>query len=105
MLMFQAPPSGRVAEGRRPAAVVALLPRLLVHAPVGAELVVLLALLRIAEDLVRLVDLLELRLGRLVAGVHVGMMLAGELAVRLLDLFLRRALGDAERLVIVLEFH
>ena len=40
---------------------------LLVHPPVGAELVVFLALLRIAEDLVGLVDLLEARLGRLVA--------------------------------------
>src|SRR5581483_6247745 len=40
---------------------------LLVCAPVGAELVVLAALLRIAEDFVRLVDLFELPLGGLVA--------------------------------------
>ena len=39
--------------------------------PVGAELVVLAALLGIAEHLVGLVDLLELRLGRLVARVDV----------------------------------
>src|SRR5204863_9118007 len=36
---------------------------LLVHAPVGPELVVFFSLLRIAEHLVRLVHLLELRLG------------------------------------------
>src|SRR5205823_10629597 len=43
--------------------------RLFVHPPVGAELIVLLALRRIAEDLVGHVDLLEPRFGRLVARV------------------------------------
>ena len=90
MLMFQAPPCRRVAERGAAGHGLALLLRLLVHPPVGAELVVLLALLGVAEHLVGLVDLLELRLGGLVAGVHVGMVLAGELAVRLLDLLLRR---------------
>ena len=92
---------GAAAEGRAPR--LPLLLRLLVHAPVGAQLVVLPALLRIAEDLVRLVDLLELRFRRLVARVHVGMVLARQLAVRLLDLLFRRRLGDAERGVVVLE--
>ena len=38
-------------------------------------------------------------------GIHVRMMLAGELPVRLLDLFVRSRLRDAEGLVVVLEFH
>jgi hypothetical protein len=82
-----------------------LLTRLLVHLPVGAELVVLLSLLAVSQDLVRFVDLLELGLGGLVPGIHVWMVLAGELPERLLQLLVRRVLGDAERLVIVLEFH
>ena len=103
--MFQAPPwAGGVAE-RRHRATLALLLRLLVHPPVGAELVVLLSLLAVPEDLVRFVDFLELGLGGLVARVDVGMVLARELPERLLDLFLGGGLGDAERLVIVLEFH
>ena len=56
--------------------------------PVRPELVVLLALGGVAEDLVGLVDLLELALGRGVARLRVGVMLAGELAERLLDLSL-----------------
>ena len=92
-------------NGEPPGPSLALLLRLLVHPPVRAELVVFLALVGIAEHLVRLVDLLELRLGGLVPRIHVGMKLAGELAERLLDLLLRRGLGDAERLVVVLEFH
>src|SRR5262249_20608156 len=78
---------------------------LLVGAPVRAQLVVLLALRRIAEDLVRLVDLLELRLGRFVAGIHVRVVLARQLAERLLDLFVAPGLRDAERGVVVLEIH
>ena len=90
-----------VAEGARPA----LLLRLLVLAPVGAQFVVLAALVRVAEHLVGLVDLLEARLGGLVARVDVRVDLARELAVRLLDLLLGRGLRDAERGVVVLEFH
>src|SRR2546428_161188 len=58
---------------------------LLVHAPVGAELIVFLALLRVAKDLVGLVELLESSLGRLVAGVDVGMVLARQLPERGFD--------------------
>ena len=54
---------------------------LLVLLPARTELVVLLALLGIAEDLVGLVDLLELVLGRLVALVHIGVMCAGDLLI------------------------
>src|SRR5262249_7063339 len=66
-----------------------LLLGLFVHPPVGAQLVVLPPLLRIAEHLVGLVDLFEPALGRLVAGVHVGVVFAGELAVGLLQFLLR----------------
>src|SRR4029450_13753512 len=79
--------------------------RLLVGTPVRAELVVFLPLGGIAEHLVRLVDLLELRLGRLVAGIDVGVMFAGELAEGLLDLLLRRRFADTQAGVRVFEFH
>ena len=48
--------------------------------------VVLLALLGVRERVVGLLDLLEALLGRAVAGVAVGVVLAGQLAVGLLDL-------------------
>ena len=64
-----------------------------------AERVVLLALLGIGEHVVRALHLLEARLGRGVARVLVRVHLADELAVRLLDLVLRRVLRDAEGLV------
>ena len=51
-----------------------------------ADLVVLLALLGVGEHRVRLADLLELRLRLRIALVGVGVILAGELAVRLLQL-------------------
>jgi hypothetical protein len=63
-----------------------------------AERVVARALLGIRQDLVRAADLLEPLLGRGVT-VHVGMVLAGEPAVRLLDVVLRRVAPDAEDLV------
>jgi hypothetical protein len=78
---------------------------LLVHPPVRAQLVVLLPLVRIAQDFVRLVDLLELALRRLVARINVRVILARELPVRLLDFFPGRRFGDAERGVVVPEFH
>jgi hypothetical protein len=95
----------RAAAKRRAARPAALLLGLLVHPPVRAQLVVLLPLLGIAEHLVRLVDLLELRLGDLVTRVDVRVVLAGELPVRLLQLLVRSGLRDPERLVVVLEFH
>ena len=66
-----------------------------------AELVIARLLVRVTQNLVRLVDLLELLLGFLVAGVHVGVILARELFVCFFDLFFRSALGNAEHLVIV----
>jgi len=66
-----------------------------------AELVVPRLLLRIAEHLVGLVDLLELLLGLLVAGVHVRVVLPRQLFVCFFDLVLRCALADAENLIII----
>ena len=57
------------------------------------------ALLRIAQDVVRLRDLLELLLGLLGAPVAVGVPLHGELAVGLLDVVVARIARDAERAV------
>jgi hypothetical protein len=57
-----------------------------------------------AEDLGRLVDLLEAPLRRLVL-VDVGVMLARQLAIGRLDLFLAGGLRDAEAGVIVFEVH
>src|SRR6266540_243684 len=69
------------------------------HVP---DLVVLLALVLVADDIVSRRDLLEPLLGGLVSGVGVGVVLLRELAVRLLDLRLRRVLLHAEDLVVVL---
>ena len=62
-----------------------------------AELIVLGPLLLVGEDFVGGGDVLELGLGRLVAGVAVGMVLPGELAVRLGDFVGRGGTADAER--------
>ncbi len=72
---------GRLATASRALPLVVLL-------PVSPQLVVLCALLWVREHLVGLVDLLELLLGRLVVGIHVGMVLAGQLAVGLAHLVL-----------------
>jgi hypothetical protein len=63
----------------------------------------LLALGRVAEDLLGLVELLEASLGCGVARLGVRVMLAGQLAERLLDLSLRRRPRDTEDGVVVLE--
>src|SRR5207253_2981280 len=70
--------------------------------PGVAELVVGLALLRVGENVVRLLYFLELLGGRgAVALVHVRVILAGELAVRLLDLVRTRAARNAQDVVII----
>ena len=68
---------------------------------VVAELVVLRPLLGVGQHLVGLVDLLELLLGGLVAGVHVRVVLLRQLAIGLLDGRLVRALLEAKDLVVV----
>src|SRR5213078_926201 len=69
---------------------------------VAAQPVVALALLGIAQDVVRLADFLEAlrRLG--VVGIAIGMVLLGEPPKRLLDFVDRRRLRDPEDLVVVL---
>src|SRR5205823_8184629 len=64
-----------------------------------AEAIEIRALRRVVEDVVGVLDLLELLLGLLVAGVLVGVELLGQLAVRLGDLVRRRGRGDAEDFV------
>src|SRR5262249_46020838 len=65
------------------------------HAEHGAT-VVLLALLRVAHDVVGRLDLLEALLGLVVAGIAVRVVLARQLAVGLLDLLGRGLLVDPE---------
>ena len=67
--------------------------------PEHAAAVELLALLGVADDVVGRLDLLEALLGLGVARVVVRVVLADELAVRLLDLLLGRLLVDPEDLV------
>ena len=66
-----------------------------------AELVVGGALLRVLQDLVGLVQLLEADLGALVAGIAVGVKLLGEPPVGGFELLLARAPGEPECLVVV----
>src|SRR6185312_13489057 len=91
----------QVEAGRGVAEVGALEASALAGPERAAEAVVLLAPVRIGERVVRLPDRLEALLGRRVARVRVRVVLAGQLAVGLLDLVGARALGDAERLVVV----
>ena len=67
-----------------------------------ARLVVLLAPLLVGQHRVRLGDLLEPLLGRGVALVRVRVVLAGQLAVRRLDLGRLSGLGDPQGLVVIL---
>src|SRR5207248_2816073 len=66
-----------------------------------AEAVVTRALVRVAEDFVRLGGLLELLLGGLVAGILVRMVLEGELAERALQFLCGCGSGYPEHLVVV----
>ena len=73
-----------------------------VAGPVRPQLVVAPPLLGIREDLVGLVDLLEALGGRSVSRVLVGVVLAGQAPVRLLDRLRVGGLLDAQDLVVVL---
>src|SRR5207245_799318 len=70
-------------------------------APPEPLLVVLLPHLRVAQDVVRLVDVLEAVGGLRIIGITIGVVLLGEAAKRFLDLVGRRRLGHSEDLVIV----
>ena len=70
-----------------------------------AELVELGLFVGIREDIVGTLDFLELGLGRLVAGVGVGVMLAREGSVCLFDLVGRGVAGHPKHLVIVAVGH
>ena len=69
--------------------------------PGVTELVVGLALLRVAENLVGLVDLGEPG-GRVGCLVHIRMVLAGQTAISAADFIRRGITGDAQKLVVVL---
>src|SRR4029453_11225430 len=69
--------------------------------PIGAELIVFLSLFRIAENLVRLVDLLKFFLGGLFVLGHVRVILARELAKSAANLILARRFRHPECLVII----
>ena len=71
--------------------------------PVGSILIVFLSFVRIAQDLVRRVQLLELllHLGLLGPAMEIGMDLAREAAIGLLDVIRRGRLGETENLVVV----
>ena len=86
--------AGEGAAARRTAAEVR------VHARV-AELIVAGLLLLVGEDLIRLVQLLELGFGVLVAGMQIGVILLRQLTVCLFDFILRRIAGDAHDLIII----
>src|SRR5208282_4809046 len=66
-----------------------------------AEAVVGRPLLTILEDVVGLVQVLELLLGRFVARIAVGVKLHGELPVGLLEVIRARAAADAESIVVI----
>ena len=67
----------------------------------GPEAIVLRALVGIGEHGVGLARLLEAVLGLLVAGIAIGVVLHGELAIRLLELRVAGRARDAEDLVVV----
>src|SRR5208337_1721644 len=101
----RAPAASRAGRGLLPS--VAAHHLFLRHAmlPVGAKLVVLLALVGVTDDLVGLIQFLEFSLGFLVVGIDVGMELAGELAIGALDLRVARLAINSENFVVVAKVH
>ena len=72
--------------------------------PSETELVIALALVRVGKNIVGLVDLLELFLGVLIAGVQVGVVLFGQLAVGAFDLGIGGVFADPQHLVVITFF-
>jgi len=69
--------------------------------PVRPKLIVSLAFVRIRENFVGLVYLFEFFLGRFISGIYIGMVLARQRSVRLLDLILGRRVGKAKDFIII----
>ena len=90
-------PGSALLSGRRPETSAFL--------PIRVEFIVALALLWVAEDFVGFVDLLELFLGGLLVLGHVGMVLAGQLAKGLLDLFVAGITRHSESGVVIFELN
>ena len=76
-----------------------------VRVPIRAELIVSLPLLRIAQNIVSLVNLLELLFRSFLVLRYVGMMLTREFAKRFLDVGLARVAWDAECGVVILKLN
>ncbi len=89
----------------RPVKVIGAAALLLVAIPVGAQVVVFLALFRVGQDLVGLVDLFEAFLGLLVVRVDVGVVFARQASIGALDLLVRRALVYAQDFVVISILH
>ena len=79
--------------------------RLRTRFPISTELVEFPAALRIAQDLVGLVDLLEFFLRRFFILGDIGMILARKRAEGFLDFVLRRRGLHAENLIVIFEFN
>src|SRR5690606_25343854 len=90
---------GEVEAGARPAGSAAILEGGVAETVVGG------ALLLVLQDVVGLVDLLELLLGRRVTRIPVRVILHGQLSIGLLDFVGTGRAGDPELLVIVLLSH
>jgi len=69
---------------------------------VEAELVVRLPLLRIRQDVIRFLDLLEFFLGGFISGIQVGVILARQFPVGLANVLLRGFARNSQKLVEVL---
>src|SRR5438477_3011544 len=72
--------------------------------PTGAELVVFFALVRVAENFVRLVDFFEFFLGSLFVFGDIGVVLAGEFTKCLANILLAGVARDTPCVVIILKF-
>ena len=68
---------------------------------VKAELIVAFPLLRVAQNLVGFVQLLEAFFGALIIRVQIGVAFLGFFAIRRFDLRIRGVLGNAQNLIII----
>src|SRR5205814_3190190 len=73
--------------------------------PIRAKLIVFLSFFRVAQDLIRLIDLLELFLGSRFVLRDIGMMLPGQLAKGTANFLFARCLRHAQRFVIISKLH